>query len=79
MPVRSTVAIARVMSRSYAVLAAALAGVAGLAGVAHVAAGGESPVDRRHRRAEPRVAVAQADELVDDESSSGDLADDVRD
>ncbi len=73
MPQRSS--LHDVMTRSYAVLAAALAGVAGLAGVAHVTAGGAAA--ETAGAAEP-VAVAQADELVDDELSSGGLADDVR-
>ena len=70
------------MSRSYTVLAAALVGVAGLAGGAQLL-GNDSNADESAAGVEvvaaDPVAVADPNRLIDDELSSGELADDVRD
>lgn len=67
------------MSRSHTVLAVALVGVAGLAGGARLLSNPEpEPVVHEAVASEP-VAVADPDRLIDDEVSSGALADQVRD
>lgn len=68
------------MSRSYTVLAAALVGVVGLAGGARLLQGddrAESAGGVEVPPAEP-AGVADPAGLIDDEASSGDLADEVR-
>ncbi len=69
------------MSRSYTVLAAALVGVVGLAGGAHLLGSGddEQLATAGEVVSDAPVAAAADAGLIDDELSSGALADEVRD